>query len=197
MDGKMAEELYLGEGRVEDEGLFARDVNGRLVRMDRATAADYDRQVRLHVNGREITVPKAVPTTDSQGNIVTDLQGRTVPRSTTIYDAASQLFVSRPGDVNPIPILCHQEHLRPVAVCRICVVEISKVKRGNRQRERKLLPACQHRVEETMEVHTIESPDAAARGRVRGAVGLVTELLLADHLSKDHVAQPYNELKKL
>jgi CRP-like cAMP-binding protein/Fe-S-cluster-containing dehydrogenase component len=197
LDDSMTEEINLGEGRLEDEGLFARDVNGRLVRMDRATAADYERQVRLQIDGREITVPKAVPTTDSQGNIITDLEGRTVPRSTTIYDAATQLFASRPGEMNPIPILCHQEHLRPVAVCRICAVEISKVKRGSRQRERKLLPACQHRVEETMEVHTIESPDEAARGRVRGAVGIVTELLLADHSSRGHAAETHNELKWL
>ena len=57
----------------------------------------------------------------------------------------------------------------PVAVCRLCVVEIAKEKRGKVQRERKLLPACQHRVEDTMEVQTIESPDPEARGA--GPVG--------------------------
>ena len=70
----------------------------------------------------------------------------------------------------------------PVAVCRVCVVEISKVKRGKLQRERKLLPACQHRVEETMIVQTIESPnDPKARARIRASVGLLTELLMTGH----------------
>ncbi len=123
-----------------------------------------------------------MPTTDAQGNIVTDREGRTIPRRTTIFDAARQLFVEKPGDANPIPVLCHQEHMRPVGVCRICVVEMSRIKGGQRRRERKLLPACQHRVEEGMEVQTIESPDLEARARVRSAVQLLIELLAADHL---------------
>jgi CRP-like cAMP-binding protein/Fe-S-cluster-containing dehydrogenase component len=187
----------IGESALEEEGLFARDVNGRLIRLDKATAQDYDREVALTIDSQSIAVKKAVPSTDSQGNIIKDEQGKTIPRATTIYDAATQLFASRPGEVNPIPILCHQEHLRPVAVCRVCVVEISKIKRGKRQRERKLLPACQHRVEDTMEVHTIESPDAQARGRVRSCVGLLTELLLADHLRPEDWTQKHNELRMI
>ena len=170
---------------VEEEGLFARDFAGQLVRMEEVTAEDYQRDVSLTIDGQRIVVKQAVPTTDSQGNIVTDSQGRTIPRRTTIYDAARELFVKKPGDANPIPILCHQEHLRPVGVCRICVVEISKIKGGQRRRERKLLPACQHRVEEGMEVQTVESPDAEARARVRNSVQLLIELLSADHLRSD------------
>jgi CRP-like cAMP-binding protein/Fe-S-cluster-containing dehydrogenase component len=163
--------------RDEEEGLFARDIDGHLVRMDAATAEDLDRDVSLTIDGRPVTVKKAVPATDAQGNFRKDERGRVIPRATTIYDAATALFRGS----NPIPLLCHREHMNPVAVCRVCVVEISKVKRGKRQRERKLLPACQHRVEETMVVETIESPDAEARERVRAAVRVLVELLMADH----------------
>ena len=188
--------------RDEDEGLFARDVNGQLVRLVPAVAADFDKEITLNIDGQSVTVKKAVPTTDSQGNPLKDEMGRTIPRATTIYDAAQQLYVKRLGDRNPIPLLCHQEHLAPVAVCRVCVVEIAKMKRGKVTRERKLLPACQHRVEDTMEVQTIESPDPAARERVRSSVRLLTELLIGDHLPGRSACevlaeQPFNELAAL
>ncbi|HEV3136608.1 MAG TPA: cyclic nucleotide-binding protein, partial [Pirellulales bacterium] len=138
--------------RDEEEGLFARDVNGQLLRLAPATAADFDKEITLAIDGQSVTVKKAVPAADSQGNPVTDSLGRAIPRATTIYDAARQLFVKQMGDKNPIPVLCHQDHVDPVAVCRVCVVEIAKMKRGKITRERKLLPACQHRVEDTMEV---------------------------------------------
>jgi CRP-like cAMP-binding protein/Fe-S-cluster-containing hydrogenase component 2 len=163
-----------------EEGLFARDVDGYLIRMDKVTASDFDRDVTLTIDGRAITVKKAVPATDSQGNILKDAQGRAIPRPTTIYDAATTLFKDSP-EGNPIPLLCHREYMDPVAVCRLCVVEISKEKRGKIQRERKLLPACQHRVEETMQVQTLGTPDAEARERIRASVSLLTELLMADH----------------
>ncbi|MEA2631675.1 MAG: hypothetical protein QOE66_1894, partial [Chloroflexota bacterium] len=163
-----------------EEGLFARDVDGHLIRMDKVTAEDYDRDVTLSIDGRTIAVKKAVPATDSQGKFLLDDQGRSIPRATTIYDAASILFKDAPGG-NPIPILCHRDYMDPVAVCRLCVVEIAKEKRGKVQRERKLLPACQHRVEPTMQVQTIESPDPEARSRVQSGVKMLTELLMADH----------------
>jgi CRP-like cAMP-binding protein/Fe-S-cluster-containing dehydrogenase component len=167
----------------DEEGLFARDVDGHLVRIDKVTAADFETDITLKIDGQDVTVKKAVPATDAQGIILKDDKGLAVPRPTTIYDAASQLFGNSSGG-NPIPILCHRDHMNPVAVCRLCVVEISKVKRGRRQTERKLLPACQHRVEETMEVQTIESPnDPAAGERVRSAVKILAELLMADHPS--------------
>jgi CRP-like cAMP-binding protein/Fe-S-cluster-containing hydrogenase component 2 len=165
----------------DEEGRFARDVEGHLVRMDKVTAEDFDKDVALKIDGQSIIVKKAVPARDAQGTLLKDEKGLAIPRATTIYDAANLLLGSSPGG-NPIPILCHREHMSPVAVCRICVVEISKVKRGKRQTERKLLPACQHRVEETMEVQTIESTDdPAAAGRIRAAVRMLAELLTADH----------------
>jgi CRP-like cAMP-binding protein/Fe-S-cluster-containing dehydrogenase component len=181
----------------EEDGLFARDIDGQLVRMDKVTAADFDKQITIKIDGREVTVTKAVPQTDSQGKILRDAEGRPIPRATTIYDAATKAYADDPAG-NPIPILCHQEHLDPVGVCRVCCVEIAKVKRGTMQRERKLLPACHHRVEETMEVQTIRSPDLAARKRVDANVRTLVNLLVADHLPADWKASlPANELGRL
>ena len=181
----------------EEDGLFARDIDGQLVRMDKVTAADFEKQITIKVDGREVTVPKAVPLTDAQGKLLRDSEGRPIPRATTIYDAATRAYADDP-DGNPIPILCHQEHLDPVGVCRVCCVEIAKVKRGAMQRERKLLPACHHRVEETMEVQTIRSPELAARKRVDANVRTLVNLLTADHLPADWQArQPANELGRL
>ena len=181
----------------EEDGLFARDIDGQLVRMDKVTAADFDKRITIKVDGREVTVPKAVPLTDAQGKILRDAEGLPIPRATTIYDAARRAYADDPAG-NPIPILCHQEHLEPVGACRVCCVEIAKVKRGSMQRERKLLPACHHRVEETMEVQTIRSPDLAARRRVDANVRTLVNLLAADHLPADWKARlPANELGRL
>jgi len=45
----------------------------------------------------------ATPLTDANGNLVLDLQDRTTPRYTTIYDAAVSLYVKEPGDEAKIP----------------------------------------------------------------------------------------------
>jgi CRP-like cAMP-binding protein/Fe-S-cluster-containing hydrogenase component 2 len=178
----------------EEDGLFARDIDGQLVRMDKVTAADFENQITITIDGRAVTINRAVPLTDSQGKLIRDPEGRPIPRATTIYDAAAKAYEGDP-DGNPIPVLCHQEHLHPVGVCRVCCVEIAKVKRGAMQRERKLLPACQHRVEETMEVQTIRSPDIAARRRVDANVRTLVNLLAADHLPTDwRQRMPANEL---
>ncbi len=169
--------------RDDDEGLFSRDIDGQLVRLDTPTEADYHKQVTLQIDGVPVTLPLAEPLTDANGSIVVDLTGRTTPRYTTIYDAAQKLYVEQIGDEKkiPIPVLCHQPHMRPVAVCRLCIVQIYGQKRGRRAAERKLLPACQHQVKEGMEVFTMNDPGADGQ-RVRQTVKVVTELLAADHL---------------
>ena len=48
----------------------------------------------------------------------------TSTRLATIYDAANQLFVDELKEPNPIPLLCHREHMTPAAVCRVCCVEV-------------------------------------------------------------------------
>ncbi len=173
----------------DDEGLFARSVDGQLIRVEKATASDFDADVHLKIDGQALTVKRAVPQRDSQGNIIRDSRGQPIPRYSTIYDAASEAFIEKPGDRNPIPTLCHKEHLPPVGVCRVCVVEAAEsTRRGLRKM---LVPACVQRVSEGMEVHTLESrsdPDAAAR--VHAATRTIAELLVADHLgSVDHRCQ--------
>ncbi|MEE9505140.1 MAG: 2Fe-2S iron-sulfur cluster-binding protein, partial [Thermodesulfobacteriota bacterium] len=39
----------------------------------------------------------------------------------TIYEVAKEHSIS-------IPVLCHQEQLKPVGACRICVVEVEKAR---------------------------------------------------------------------
>src|SRR3954471_2827241 len=190
--------------RDDDEGLFSRDINGQLVRLDAPTESDYTKSVTIQIDGQPVTVPLAEPLKDANGNIVQDLEGRTTPRYTTIYDAAVQLYVNQPGDEAkiPIPTLCHLPHMRPVAVCRLCVVQIYGQKRGRRAAERKLLPACQHPVKEGMEVFTMNAPGPDGE-RVRQSVKIVTELLAADHLKPaphPEIARelaPFNELGRM
>ena len=181
--------------RDDDEGLFSRDFNGQLVRLDSPTESDYEKTVTLQIDGQSVTVPLAEPLCDADGSIVVDLDGRTTPRYTTIYDAARKLFVQQPGDEAkiPIPILCHQSHMKPVAVCRVCVVQIYGQKRGKRAAERKLLPACQHQVKDGMEVFTMNAPGSDG-DRVRQTVKVMTELLAADHLQPVKTADASPEL---
>ena len=146
-------------------------------------------------------MPLARPLEDAAGNIVLDVDGRTTPRYSTIFDAVTQLYVKEPGDEAkiPIPTLCHQPHMPPVAVCRLCVVQIYS-KRGDKLRaERRLLPACQHNVNDGMKVVTMNEPGEAGQ-KVRRSVKILTELLAADHLrpvASEQLAKelsPFDEL---
>src|SRR4051812_46042643 len=118
---------FVPQGREDDEGLFARDLGGVLVRVDAPTESEYEKKVTLKIDGREVTVPMAAPLRDAQGNLVLDLMGRTTPKRTTVFDAAIKLHAGE-GNAEggladpkkfPIPVLCHQPHMTPVAVCRI------------------------------------------------------------------------------
>jgi Fe-S-cluster-containing hydrogenase component 2/CRP-like cAMP-binding protein len=186
--------------RDDDEGLFSRDINGQLVRLDSPTEGDYGKDVILQIDGLPVTVPLAEPLKDAQGNIVLDINGRTTPRYTTIYDAAVRLYVKQPGDEAriPIPVLCHQPHMTPVAVCRLCAVQVYGQKRGKRAAERKLLPACQHQVKDGMEVFTMNDPGPDGE-RVRQSVKVIAELLTADHLKPAPVPEldAFNELRRV
>lgn len=173
----------------DDEPLFARDVGGRLIRMQNATASDFEQDVNLTINGQHITVKRAVPTVDSRGAVVRGANGQPIPRFTTIYDAATLAFAHRTLHDHPIPTLCHREHLPPVGVCRVCTVEAVEMSRRGLRRQ--LVPACVQPVSEGMVVHTFDSPaDSEAAARVRQAASVITELLLADHA-------PSRELKKV
>ncbi|MDB5311774.1 MAG: hypothetical protein JWO38_5976 [Gemmataceae bacterium] len=209
-----AEEIVdpVGYGR-EDEALFARDDNDILVRREKETRERFGKFVTITVDGFPVEVPRAVPKTDAQGVPLRDGNGELIPRTTSIYDAAGRLVHgyqnSRGEYVSPawsetelkarIPVLCHMPHLNPVGMCRMCSVHISSLKRGKLTPGRKLVPACQHRVEENMVVTTRAGLDGynpaakaaappdqldvivRAAGTVDRAVGLLAEMLLADH----------------
>jgi Fe-S-cluster-containing dehydrogenase component/CRP-like cAMP-binding protein len=140
----------------EEEGLFARDVAGQLIRVVEASERDYFQQVTVTIDGQPISVPRAVPATDSQGNIIyLDAAGRTQPRRTTIYDAALALCLKHIRErratapatatdtdsiawdqslidnaksklARTVPTLCHLDHLAPAGVCRVCSVELAR-----------------------------------------------------------------------
>ena len=61
-----------------------------------------------------------------------------VPAGTTIWEAAAAAGVE-------IPVLCHDRRLRPVGVCRVCVVDVG---------ERVLAASCVRPCESGMKVRT-------------------------------------------
>src|SRR6516164_8601242 len=117
-----------------------------------------DGLIHLTIDGQEVAVPATKTAYDP-------LYKKQVEIPTTIYDAAIEL--EKKTGKNPIPILCHREHINPVAVCRVCTVEVGG---------RTLTPACFRQVEKGMKVQT-----AATSPRARSAVKTVTALLMADH----------------
>lgn len=170
----------------DEESLFARDPLGRLIRVDAPTEADLEKSVRVRIDGSGwIEVPKAVPATDAQGNTLYHPDGSTVVRASSILDASREIPAPANGATR-IPLLCHQNHLTPVAVCRACVVQIvvtnPKDPSAKPRVQRKLLPACQHRAEDGLEVHTMWSPEANYRKAVRSSVQILCELLVGDHV---------------
>ena len=74
----------------------------------------------------------------------------------TIYEVAKENGIS-------IPVLCHQEQLKPVGACRICVVEVEKA--------RSLVASCVMPAENGMVVHT-------STDRVINSRKLTVELLM-------------------
>jgi Fe-S-cluster-containing hydrogenase component 2/CRP-like cAMP-binding protein len=175
------------------ESQYARDLDGRLIQIRPATLEDLRATVSLRVDGREVNVPGAVPATDDQGNVARDPAGNVVPRATTVYDAVAKAYQE---GVNPVPVLCHQEHVKPIGVCRVCsVMTVRKGKAGDT-----LIPACVHPVVKGMEIHTAKSDDVVtipgcpapqrAGDYVRSTVKVLLQLLAAKHL---HQAQPKDD----
>ena len=92
--------------------------------------------------------------------IALTIDGRkvSVPEGTTIWEAARQAGIE-------IPVLCHDPRLRPVGVCRMCVVDVG---------ERVLAASCARAAADGMTVHT--RSDKVERCRKT-----LTELLLSDY----------------
>ena len=93
----------------------------------------------------------------STSTVTATIDGRevTVPEGTTILSACARIGTT-------LPTLCFLETLKPVNVCRLCVVEV--------EGSRTLVPGCSRALEPGMQVHT-RAP------RVMHARRLVLELL--------------------
>ena len=97
---------------------------------------------------------------DQPMTLTVDGQEVTVPHGTTVFDAARIAGIS-------IPTLCHQQNQAPVAVCRICVVDVG---------ERALQAACIFKAEPGMVVKTTNEAILQSRKTLY-------ELMLSDHPS--------------
>jgi formate dehydrogenase major subunit len=95
-------------------------------------------------------------------DVTLSIDGRevTVPGGTSIWDAAAQIGID-------IPALCHDKKLRPVGVCRMCVVDLGG---------RVLAASCVRTCEGGMEVTT-------KGGAIDGHRRMLTELLMSDQPS--------------
>ncbi len=94
-----------------------------------------------------------------QVSLTIDGRAVTVPKGTLILDAARKLGID-------IPIFCSHPKMEPVAVCRMCLVEVEKMP--------KLQPACAIPVADGMVVRTGTDP-------VKTYQNGVLEFLLANH----------------
>lgn len=180
------------EGSSYDDDFLSRDYNGQLIRDREATRSDYKNLSRVGIDGVEVAIPIAVPSTDAQGNILLDESGQTIPRFSTFYDAAyvyCEQTYQKDSAGNKgvtggyrsakekldsiIPTVCHLEHLRPAGVCRICCVELNE----------KLVAACAQRLPEdndasNKKVHQIKT--LATSEMVRESTKVLLELLAAE-----------------
>ncbi|HEV2690521.1 MAG TPA: 2Fe-2S iron-sulfur cluster-binding protein [Bryobacteraceae bacterium] len=93
----------------------------------------------------------------------------TVPEGTTIFDAARMNGIT-------IPTLCHAQNETPVGVCRVCVVDVWSLVRGQHVPGRVLGASCVRPAEPDMKVFTNSD-------KVIGARRTLVELLMSDHPS--------------
>lgn len=92
-------------------------------------------------------------------NLTIDGREVSVPKGTTVYQAAKQLGIE-------IPIFCYQDRMPPFGACRMCLVEVEKMP--------KLQASCTLVATEGMAVKT--QSDNAVQGRES-----ILELLLINH----------------
>jgi len=134
-------------------------MQGQMVTMPRSMAEELNKPLMdVTIDGKEAKVPRV--------SLSFDPRGKAIPRLTTIYDAAAKMGID-------IPILCHREYMTPVAVCRVCSVQVEF---KGRPPENRLAPACYRPVEPGMIVKTHETEP-----RVFRSVKTLAELLMADH----------------
>jgi ferredoxin len=155
-----------------------------LLSFDSVTSEELTKPVCVTIDGETVEVTLAVPSRDAQGITRRDSQGRVIPRRTTVYDVAVAL-----SKADCIPTLCHQQHMTPVGVCRVCSV----LECRNGRSPPRLVPACRHPVTDKMEIHTRRSEAVVTIGDERQPAGefvdrsvrLLIELLAARNLHYD------------
>jgi predicted molibdopterin-dependent oxidoreductase YjgC len=116
----------------------------------------------------------------SATTVTLTIDGRavTVPPETTILSACASLGVE-------VPTLCFLETLRPVNVCRLCVVEVEGA--------RVLTPSCSRAAEDGMVVHTRSARVMLARKLVLELLASSVDLSTApglDALLREYGCQP-------
>lgn len=180
---------------VDDYEVKEHTIEGQHVTLNEASSALLHETVDLHIDDRPVTIPRVVIARDADHNPILDEDGNNTFRFTTVYDAAEQLFVKNPGDINPIPTICHREHLNPVAVCRICMVEIHAPSKDRKtgeivyQPERHLAPACHRIVDPGVKIYTINKSE-----KVLKSVKMLSELLMSDQPNPSEHADIANRL---
>src|SRR6476620_2126440 len=107
--------------------------------------------------GDHVTTTAPAPADTATVAVTIDGQALTVAAGTTIWTAARDAGID-------IPVLCHDERMDPVGVCRMCVVDVGG---------RVLAASCVRPCEDGMAVTT--TSDEIERSRAT-----LTELLLAD-----------------
>ena len=113
--------------------------------------------------GRPVAAPKA------QVALTIDGRALTVPEGTTIMAACVTLGIA-------IPTLCYLETLRPVSVCRLCVVEVEGA--------RVLVPSCSREVEADMVVFSRSARVVHARRMVLEFLASSVDLSTAPGLAE-------------
>jgi Fe-S-cluster-containing hydrogenase component 2/CRP-like cAMP-binding protein len=181
-------------GLGDDDGCL-RDIDGHLIRAEQVTLDELERELNIKVDGQK--VPEVYAATlwiDDQGLVRRDLEGRPIPRRTTLLDAINKRYTPEADEAHPVPVadnpvsvLCHQEHLTPVAVCRVCSVLLSSKGKA----EARLVPACKWPVQPNHEIHTSRSREifriAGREGEMAGdyvarTVRQIVDLIALDHL---------------
>lgn len=92
-------------------------------------------------------------------NLTIDGKSISVPKGTTVYQAATQLGID-------LPIFCYQDRMPPFGACRVCLVEVDKMP--------KLQTSCTLEATEGMVVKT------RSENAIKGREGIL-EFLLINH----------------
>src|SRR4051812_19580864 len=89
--------------------------------------------------------PAPAPPAEKTVTVTIDGKSITVPQGTTMWEAARTVGIN-------IPALCQKEDLRPVGVCRACVVEVTDG--GNGRPEATFAPSCARECADKMVIKT-------------------------------------------